>query len=466
MEATGPGGADVPDGFFRLGTDRLTVPAGGKAEVTVTVDTRLDGPDGHWTGRVVARAGEVVVQTPVAVNKEVETYELTVDLVNLDLGGDAYSRLTVFGLDEPLSQGAPTADGVARIRLPKGRYALQGYFVAETADATRRESAMMVMPELTVDTHRRVTIDANRSAAVRMTVPQRGAIGVLATVETNFIGDGGSFGYGAGLIGDTYEGMRVGQVGPAVSADVFVASFTAQWAGPEVTNSQYLYATVEAVPGRMPTGLVRHYQRREFATVKQEFAALGGGLLAERGVYGEFDADFLGWGVLLPVAAPGKRVEYYKAAGLRWSSSLDYGTPVEDLPWLDLKAMLSQDNLEYRAGRQYRDRWGGAPLSQSFAESQWGPAGLFRTSDIITLDVPVYSDTAGHPGSSLTDTARTALYRDGVLVGESADPGYGAFEVPAAAGRYRMETSATRSFTDLEHRSLHRLELPLRPGAR
>ena len=42
--------------MFTLGATRLTVPAGGTASATVTADTRVDGPDGHYTGRIVARS--------------------------------------------------------------------------------------------------------------------------------------------------------------------------------------------------------------------------------------------------------------------------------------------------------------------------------------------------------------------------------------------------------------------------
>ena len=57
MQVTGPTGQPAPAGLLTLGADRLTVPAGGRASVTLTADTRVDGPDGHYTGRLTATGG-------------------------------------------------------------------------------------------------------------------------------------------------------------------------------------------------------------------------------------------------------------------------------------------------------------------------------------------------------------------------------------------------------------------------
>jgi hypothetical protein len=60
--------------------------------------------------------------------------------------------------------------------------------------------------------------------------------------------------------------------------------------------------------------------------------------------------------------------------------------------------------------------------------------------------VPMYSDAAGHVGDSLTDTARTTLYRDGKKVAESAYPGFldDLVTVPGAKASFRLQATATR----------------------
>ncbi len=64
----------------------------------------------------------------------------------------------------------------------------------------------------------------------------------------------------------------------------------------------------------------------------------------------------------------------------------------------------------------------------------------------------MFTDGAGHAGFSLTDTGRTALYRNGELVDETDYDGYGEFTVPSGSASYRLETSATRSNSDLSTR--------------
>jgi len=96
---TGPDGAPAPAGSLTLSRASLTVPGNGTADASVTISTRHDGPDGAYTGRITATAGTTVVTTPVAVEKEVESYTLT--LRHLDRDGAAtplYSAL-LFGLD-------------------------------------------------------------------------------------------------------------------------------------------------------------------------------------------------------------------------------------------------------------------------------------------------------------------------------------------------------------------------------
>src|SRR5690606_15447132 len=66
-----PDGAPAPEGAASLSKESLTIPAGGTASVDVTLDTRHDGPDGIYTGKVTA-TGPVELVTPLSIEKEVE----------------------------------------------------------------------------------------------------------------------------------------------------------------------------------------------------------------------------------------------------------------------------------------------------------------------------------------------------------------------------------------------------------
>ncbi|WBB54961.1 S8 family serine peptidase [Verrucosispora sp. WMMD573] len=443
IEATGPDGKPVPAGVFTLGAQQVQVPAGGTASATLTVDTSVDSPDGHYTGRVVARAGDLVAVTPLAVHKEVESYTLT--LRHLSREGDVPDDYASFllGLDDFTDIFVSDPDGTAEVRVPKGRYGLASFLFDEASE----ELVLMAQPELVVESDAEVVVDARTAKPVRMTVPDRSATPALVAVDANFLFDDGSAAFGA--VADDFGGLFTGQVGGRTAADHFFTVFSSQFVDLEAASSPYLYALAEMVPGRMPAGLTRHYRDSDLATVKQTFRDGYPGTLAERMSFAVFEPDLGGWAIGLPVAVPGHRVEYYNTRQVRWSTELWFGTRSDDAPWLEPVAVLFSEPTAYRGGRSYREVWNGAPHGPSFPVPRWPDEGLTRQGDLITLSVPLHSDAAGHLGSSLTEASRTALYRNGKLVDETTDPGWGQFEVPAAPARYRLETSAKRTVTDL-----------------
>ncbi|MBO4206096.1 S8 family serine peptidase [Micromonospora echinofusca] len=447
LAVTGPGGAPAPAGMFRLGATRLTVPAGGRAEVTVTADTRIAAPDGYFTGQLVARSGTGQVTTPLAVHREVESYTLTLD--HRDRSGRRttnYDTLLV-GLDGFRFDSVYDPDGVAELRVPKGRYGLTSYLWTVDADGVWTTFTMLAQPELVVDGDVRVAVDARRAKPVKTTVPHKSATPALIDLTANFLTDEGS--YSIGLWADSFSGLSSGQLGRTVSGEQFVATVSSQWADLRAASSPYLYAVAEAVPGRMPTGFYKHYRSGDLASVTHRFRGGDPKLLTERIVIPELVGHNTGASaIILPTAVPGQRTEYYNVRGTRWETELDFGVRSED-GWLDVKSVLVSPPTAYSGGRRYAEVWNTAPYGPLFPPLRWGDEGITRSGDVIGVYLPVHADSAGHLGGSLNDSARTALYRNGELVGETTDPGWGSFEVPAEAADYRVETVARRAFTDL-----------------
>ncbi|WP_320066376.1 S8 family serine peptidase [Micromonospora sp. RTGN7] len=448
VEATGPGGDPAPAGLFRLGASRITVPAGGQAQATVTADTRVDSPDGYYTGRIVARSGATVAVTPIAVHREVESYEVTISHLGQDGRPATEYGTTLVNLD---TSEFPTdvydADGTVTVRVPKGRYGLASYLFATDADGEPTGATLLARPELVVDRALRLTLDARTAKPVLNTVPQRGAVPHLIDVSAIFFGADESS-YSFGLWSDAFEGLTVGQVGPASTPDRFVATIGSQWAAQDASASPYLYALLEAFPGRMPTGFVKHYRSRDLATVVHTFRDPYPGLEADRFVMGELEYNTGGSGLVLPIPTPGRRVEHYSTNHVRWETELDFGTRAPE-GWLDIEAVLFTRPTAYRAGRTYHETWGVAPLAPSFPARRWPSDGITRAGDTVVVNLPVHSDAAGHPGGSFNDPEWTRLYREGKLVGESEYAGYGEFRVPAGAADYRVETLAKRGLVDL-----------------
>ncbi|TCB97637.1 peptidase S8 [Micromonospora zingiberis] len=444
LQATGPDAEPAPAGMFALGAEQVVVPAGGTASVTVTADTSVDSPDGHYTGRVYARSGDTVATTPLAVHKEVESYDLTVR--HLDRAGTAPDDYATFllGLADFNEIYVYDPSGTVEVRVPKGRYGLASYLL----DGATESVTMLVGPELEVDGDAEVIIDGRKAGPVRLSVPDRSATPVLVVAEATYLlGDLGIAGFGA--LAEDFSGLAIGQLGQPVPADRFVGSVASQFADREAASSPYFYGLAENFPGRLPNGLVKHYRSSDLAKVTQRFHGGYPGMLAERLVFPSFEPDLGGWAAILQVGVPGQRVEYYNTRQVRWGTELAFGKPVEDRPWLDLVAAFWSEPTAYRAGRHYQETWNGAPYGPSFPTPRWPEDGVTRQGDLITLAVPMHSDGAGHAGVSLADTSRTALYRNGKLVGERPEHGWAQFEVPAGAATYRLETSVKRSFTDL-----------------
>ncbi|MFI6821949.1 S8 family serine peptidase [Micromonospora sp. NPDC050187] len=439
IEVTGPDGEPAPAGMFRLGADRVTVPAGGRAEVTVSADTSVDGVDGHHTGRLVARSDTGTVATPLAVHREVESYQLTVEILD-DTGARANDHWTqLYGLDQWHAQELHGTGEVIKVRVPKGRYGLASAIFADDLGGF----ALLAQPELTLDRDTRITVDARRTGPVRMAVPEASAVPALLDVTVHFTADHGSYGYGVG--GDDFTGVRTGRVGGSTSAERFVSSIASQWVHGEAEVSPYLYALSETFGGTVPTGFVRDYRRRDLAAVDQRFHG-DPAVDADRVVFPRQEGIGFATAVGLPTALPGSRVEYLNAAaGLRWWSILETGERT-DHGWLENGATHFSEPVAYRAGRSYRDEWNGAPFGPALP----GPdTGITRYGDTIVVEIPVHGDARGHGGYSAADTERTVLYRDGKLVGESPSAGSGMFVVPPEPAEYRLEVFAARDFTDL-----------------
>ncbi|MGW0436327.1 S8 family serine peptidase [Micromonospora sp. NPDC003197] len=450
-QVTGPGGVAAPAGMFQVSATQVTVPAGGQTEVTVTADTSVESPDGHYTGRLLATAGSTVVNTPLAVNKEPESYNLTIAHIDAD-GTVPVSYLSILvGLDKYWSAYLYEPDGTLTIRLPKGRYGLTSWL--ETPRASRIDLATLVQPELMLSRDTTITLDARNAKPVQMTVPEPSAVTALAYLGHTYLAPDLPYDFGA--MSPDLEGLSIGHLGKVLPDTEFAASVAAQWlkvnSEGEFTNSPYLYSVSEAIPGRVPTGFVRHYRKQDLATVRQDLRGTvppNGGLVY-RGAIPVHPYNMGGAAVLIRTDLPSQRVEYYNTNDVQWTAEMWFERWDDPASWPVTETVLRSEATGYQAGRHYQERWNAAPYGPAFSKGDRPFAGILRQGDTVAASLPLFSDNAGHLGDSLTDAGRTALYRNGKLVGENTEPGYGWFEVPPGRASFRLETSATRSVSEL-----------------
>jgi hypothetical protein len=74
----------APAGLFTVSPPRITVPASGAVEVTVTGDTKAAATDGVYTGQLVASDGRSSVVSLLSIGREVESYNVTLNHIGLD----------------------------------------------------------------------------------------------------------------------------------------------------------------------------------------------------------------------------------------------------------------------------------------------------------------------------------------------------------------------------------------------
>lgn len=448
LDMTGPDGAPAPAGMFTLGgggvTGAVTLPPGGSATIEIGADTTTAGPDGQYAGRLVGTAaGSTVITVPVAVDKEVESYNLTVSLRDRDGELTGIGDTLIVGLDTQRETVAFDPNGIATARLPRGRYALTSLIVSNLADPN---VTVLVWPllELTADTA--IDADARLGRPVDIRVPETSAGLVLALVEFMRVTSWGEF--AAGLVVEDLADVYTANVGGPVPPAELTSAISTQWARPDgdggFTDSPFVYGTMAIQRGSIFTGFGRVYRPADLATVHSAVATQVSGRLAEHGIAARPADGLLGLGVLLQHPMPFTRSEHLSTDGGRWSGLL-----LQIDPQTGPELQLESPPVEYRANRHYNQRWNRAVFGPAFPPQSIITDWVTRIGDTLLVAAPVTSDGAGHAGFAQAGTGRTALFRDGELVGETDLPGLGEFEVPPEPATYRLEVEVNRTGSDL-----------------
>jgi subtilisin family serine protease len=444
LHTNGPDGKPSVAGLFTVSASRLTVPAGQDASVTVTAETRAGGPDGLAGGNLTATAGDQVVQTPLAIEKEVESYDLTIAVTDRQGNPTPQYDLLAFRLDGFGFFTPYDPDGTVSTRLPKGRYLI--LVVQFGGDETHRELTELVQPNLELNQAQTVAMDARLGKPISMTVQRPSAVPAL--VDVGFTIQGPELGFGADIISDRFEGLFSAQVGSQQPVDGLVSQVASQWgernADGQLLNSPFAYNLAFFEKGRMITGFQRQVVDRELATVRSSIAVHATGAQGVRLAFGSLP-DFPTGGVSAGFVydLPATRTELYNTDnGVVWQGALLELVQGPEFP--EVISDAEGPAVAYRAGRPATETWNKGVFGPSFQDPPFPDLWVTRTGDQMIAVVPLYGDSAGRAGFSMVDKARTTLFRDGTKVGETTDAGFGLFTVPAGQARYRLETEADR----------------------
>jgi subtilisin family serine protease len=155
-----------------LADTTLTVPAGGTASTTVTLNTTKLSTGSH-TGAVVAQATGIRLSTPAAVDLAPPTFGVTIKTIGRDgapLTPSALDMLDVTGAGTAYTGAVATGPGVVTIRVPAGTYSLME-LAAWIGDDNRVNWAWLGNPQLAINGDISITLDARKTSQITVSTP-------------------------------------------------------------------------------------------------------------------------------------------------------------------------------------------------------------------------------------------------------------------------------------------------------
>ncbi|MEV5962558.1 S8 family serine peptidase [Kribbella sp. NPDC051952] len=428
---TGPDGRSAPADALRVSASTLTVPAGGTASVELTSDTRHNGPDGAYSGSLAATSPSGTVTSLLTLNKEVESYDLTVHSVGPS-GQQADSYSAIYGIDTGQFEVAAIPGGTLTRRLPKGRYLIDNYQYYPQPDG-RTPVYLMLSPNTAVTAATAVTFDARTSKPYDVTVPEPEAAPLFAEVHYEITRPNTA---AASIITYRPDDLYTAQVGTPSPAGELRSWLASSWvkfdAFGHYDETPFLYHTMDPTLSGFPTGLARTVRPGDLAVIDQEVYRASSDQDAVTLLGSVAGSRFWTAEQVPPIyTVPAKRKVYVDTGQAVWS------TVVDELraPWA---GSVVSPATAYGAGNSYRQ-----PLDVAvFAPA---PDTATRSGDTLNIVVDPTSDATGAAGTTMADTESTLLFKDGQKVASS--PTFGSLKVVGlAAGnaQYVVEAALTR----------------------
>ncbi|WP_229881683.1 S8 family peptidase [Streptomyces alanosinicus] len=437
-----PKGHAAPDGFFQLGSTKLTVPAHGRASVDLTVNTKLGGTlDGAYSAYVTATGAGQSVRTAAAVRREVESYDVTLKFIGRD-GKPAKSYTAALTGVAGRASGTDVSpydpSGTVTVRVPKGTYLFNSSVLVDPDDSDKGLD-WIAQPKLTVTKKQTITVDARKAKPVDVTVPASGVKSRFAAPGFTLTLGGNQYSYTWFL--DSYKNFRTAHLGPQLPAGQLFQQWDGHWT--KGTSDQYDVTSGGPVR-KLAAGYTKHYKAGELAIVKARLGAAADGRTGSISATGWLPGASAATSIDIRQKLPGTRALHLSAGGgVQWG--LDFtqydGVDQDGFPVADASYALGESS--FRAGHSY---------AKTVNTAVFGPyvgkdVGLFRNGNQIFGSLPLFADAGKHAGVSDLSSVRTTLYRDGTEVGSNTDPLFGeeTFKVPAGEAGYRLTTSVRRA---------------------
>ena len=415
----------APQGMFSLGATKVTVPAKGTASVDVTGDTRVGTQDATYSGEVVATSGTHTVRTLVGVDREVESYTLGIDLTGKD-GQDPASALTFVDSLDTRGYKALFGAGDQKIRLPKGNYSVESTLTSPQG----LDMVLQPLVKLTGD----LTIKQDARLAQPLSVKAPEATGNFVIGELTYRRTHGEQIVQAGLISfGGFDGVSAAQIGGPLSPKELSSLATLH--ANSAADANVYYRLAYPVGGSLPNGLTRAPAKSDLARVEATIGGLKPDSVASKGELPTSVHGLSGGSALYPVPAGSKAIDYVTTEDLRWQSivSITHANGGREQSVSGYRT--------YEAGKTYQERENQPVFSPALPESPYPYAQ--RSGTQLFIGVPLLSDANNGQGGSTVDSIRVALYRNGVLIGETDGTSFQ--NVPLPEADFRVEVTLDRS---------------------
>ncbi len=442
VTGTDPKGQAAPAGFFTLGTKTLKVPAGGSASADLTVNTRLGGTvDGAYSAYVTATGGGQSVRTAAAVQREVESYDVTLKFIGRDGNPAKYYSAGLDGVTG-LAQGkwySPYDEsGTVKVRFPKGGYIFNSAVHVDPDDPAKGFD-WVTQPKLSITKKATITVDARTAKPVDITVPDAAAKSEVATPLYTVGVPDGSNSYGWWL--DSYANFRTAHAGPQITDGTLYQQWGGHWVKPAAEYDTLAGGKLK----QLATGYTKHYKASELATVKTGLGASSSGKKGVIYAWGGLPGSTSTFAPGVQQKLPGTRtLRLSTAGGVKWKLDFEQHGGLDENGFPIVEAFYPLGTPQtFKAATSYK---------KTFNTAVFGPRigsdlGIYRDGNGIYGSLPLFADGQTHVGSSLYSSVTTTLYRNGAKVGSNSDPleGAGVFEVPAGDAAYKLTTSVKRS---------------------
>jgi subtilisin family serine protease len=435
LDVNGPGGKAAPAGAFGLDTDRLTVPAGGTASAVLTSDTRVAGPDGAYSGSVVATAteGGQRVLTSFGVIREVESYDLTLKFVDAK-GKPSAGEAEVVGHDNGVWESPfdEDGDGTVKLRIAKGVYLFDAMVVTPKSGGAS-DYALLVQPKYTVTKNTTLTFDARKAKPLSVTAPGNAK---AVTAYANYSLETGTGGYGSTWFMDSFKGFSTAQIGPALPAARFSAQLGGLW-----QQGSASYNLLYSRAGSVYTGFSHKATAGELALVNLKIGASAKKRKGSVNTFWTGGQVGIGTGTDL-FALPATAKTYVTTPkGFTWEFNVGQQQSQEDENGVYLSGDASKT---YQAKKTY---------TKTFNVGVFSPrvdplGGAYRDGDELGVCVDEFTDGAGHLGRSSVTKQRTMITVDGKkILDKPEELCQFVGNLPATSARYVVSTDASRSTT-------------------